>query len=485
MNCTSSTGTDGVAGGCPDSSAATSGRSRSSCTSRAVAWSKTPPTASRRARSSSAGHHGVPVAHRTAHRAGLDHHPQHVRRLGQRLGRVEAAEEPRRAAVGPQHRPAAVHHHRRERLVLGEHRGQRDVHAVQLVAAQRCHRVRRREARGEQHPVALPQRYVEGQGQPQHHLPAGPGAAGLDEADVARRRLGRGREVELADPAHRAPVPEQVTELGLLDDGTTGTTALMAATLGGRALGIPSLPGNRGAAPRHRRWCLPSLQPERTTMDLTIHTADTAPAELDRPAGGHRRRPRLRAQPGRRRRRVAGAVGRLRRPPAGGRLGRARPGAPRDGRRRRRRGRRQPVRRRVPLDRAQRPRRRRGRDRADAPGSRARRPADLGRLRAGPRGRAEPGQGRHEHRRPRARGRARRSPTCSTSSPSAPSPAWSAPSTTWPGGSTWTSSCSRGPGRRARPSAPRALARGWPGPPAPTSPARTSCGRGGAWRPAP
>jgi hypothetical protein len=96
--------------------------------------------------------------------------------------------------------------------VLGEHRGQGLVDALHDRAGQRLERVQRRETGGEEELVALTEGHVERPGEAHHHLPAGLGPTGLDEAHVARRGAGIAGQVELALAPERAPVPQQVAE---------------------------------------------------------------------------------------------------------------------------------------------------------------------------------------------------------------------------------------------------------------------------------
>ena len=77
---------------------------------------------------------------------------------------------------------------------------------------ERALRVGGRVAGREQQRVALAQRHLELLGQVQHQLAAGLRAAGLDEAEVARRDAGLERQVELAEPAPLAPVAQQRAE---------------------------------------------------------------------------------------------------------------------------------------------------------------------------------------------------------------------------------------------------------------------------------
>src|SRR3546814_2458107 len=64
-------------------------------------------------------------------------------------------------------------------------------------------------ARGEQVRVPLPQRYLGLVGDAQHHVPAGPRAPGLDEAEVPGADPGLVGELELAAAPTVAPLPDQ------------------------------------------------------------------------------------------------------------------------------------------------------------------------------------------------------------------------------------------------------------------------------------
>ena len=86
-------------------------------------------------------------------------------------------------------------------------------------------------AGGEQQRVALPQRHLEVLGQVQHHLPAGPGPAGLHEAQVPggdTRLLG---QVELAEAAALAPLAEQLAHGVPLLPAVLVTATTLATTV--------------------------------------------------------------------------------------------------------------------------------------------------------------------------------------------------------------------------------------------------------------
>ena len=94
--------------------------------------------------------------------------------------------------------PAAVDHDGRVRLVAAQDEVERLAHRPHLGVVERPLAVHRRVAGGQQQLVALAQRHLELLGQVQHHLAAGLGAAGLDEAHVPGRDAGVERQVELA-----------------------------------------------------------------------------------------------------------------------------------------------------------------------------------------------------------------------------------------------------------------------------------------------
>ncbi len=61
----------------------------------------------------------------------------------------------------------------------------------------------RRESRGEQQPVAVAHGHVQGAAEVKEHVAAGMGAAGLHEAQMARRHTSAARQLELAQaPVH-------------------------------------------------------------------------------------------------------------------------------------------------------------------------------------------------------------------------------------------------------------------------------------------
>ena len=128
--------------------------------------------------------HLVPVLDRGAHRAGFEHQPQDVGRIGDRVGRAEAGEQVGRAGVDPHDVPAPIHHHCRVRRVLVEDAVQRRHDPIDRRVVEVVFGVDRGEPGGDEQTVAVAQRDVEGGGEAKHHLTAGLGPSGLHEAHV-------------------------------------------------------------------------------------------------------------------------------------------------------------------------------------------------------------------------------------------------------------------------------------------------------------
>ena len=84
--------------------------------------------------------------------------------------------------------------------------------------------------------VPFPQRDLQVLGQTQNHVPAGLGAAGFEEAEVAGGNLGVERQVELAEPAALTPLTEVVAHCGCCRDH--------GATLAGPGGGLHDLRSN-------------------------------------------------------------------------------------------------------------------------------------------------------------------------------------------------------------------------------------------------
>jgi len=118
------------------------------------------------------------------------------------------------ASLGEHGVPGAVHDDGRVRLLALEDEREDAAHVDQLGRVQPALGIGGRVAGGQQHGVAVAERHLERAGQQVHHLAAGLGAAGLEEAEVARGDLGLGGERELAHPARGAPVADERSEGG-------------------------------------------------------------------------------------------------------------------------------------------------------------------------------------------------------------------------------------------------------------------------------
>ena len=151
----------------------------------------------------------LPVGELGAQRLGVEQPAQDVGRLARRRGGRRALEQEDREGIGRvvglQQIPQPVDHDRRVGLLLLQHAVDRLAHRRELGGGEIALAIDRREARGEQHGVALAQRDVERGGELHHHLAAGPGAARLEEADMALRHARLQRQGELAGAAAPAP----------------------------------------------------------------------------------------------------------------------------------------------------------------------------------------------------------------------------------------------------------------------------------------
>ena len=197
-NWTSITGGLGVAAMASSSAAATPGIDRETLHPRCrIRVKNTADCLAARALEQS-GSDRRPVQHRIAHRPGFDHQIQDVGGLGQSVRRAEPAEQALRAAIRPEHVPGPIHQHGRERLMLREHRGHRDLHALELRRVEPSDRIQGGVAGSQQDCVALAKWNLERLGKADDHLAARLRAACLDEADVPGRRRGRQRQIELA-----------------------------------------------------------------------------------------------------------------------------------------------------------------------------------------------------------------------------------------------------------------------------------------------
>ena len=134
------------------------------------------------------------------------------RRCEQVLG--QARHQHPRAAVVRDERPAAVDGDGGVGVVAVEDELDRLVDGLHLGLVERALLVDGRVAGGEQEPVALAQRDLQLVGEVQHHVGARLRAARLDEAEVARGHPGLEGEVELAEAAPPAPVPQEGADGG-------------------------------------------------------------------------------------------------------------------------------------------------------------------------------------------------------------------------------------------------------------------------------
>ena len=150
------------------------------------------------------------------HALGMERHAQGVHgRLHQ--VRRHALGEQRHAAVSGEQLPLLVHHRRRVGLVPAQHQLDRLAHRLHLRVVERALPVDRRVTGRQEHLVALAQRHLELLGEVQHHVRAGPRAAGLEEAQVSRGHARVERQVELAETAPPAPVAQQCAHVRLVE----------------------------------------------------------------------------------------------------------------------------------------------------------------------------------------------------------------------------------------------------------------------------
>jgi hypothetical protein len=157
---------------------------------------------------------GPPLAQvddQRGHPGGVEADPEHVDR-GSEQRRVGLADEHGHGGVGVDQVPGPVHHHRRVRLVAGQDLAQGRPDRRHLRGVQGRLPEGGRVASGEQQMVALAQRHLELLAQPQQHVAAGPGPAGLQEAQVPGRDLRLEGEVELAEAAALAPLAQQLAD---------------------------------------------------------------------------------------------------------------------------------------------------------------------------------------------------------------------------------------------------------------------------------
>ena len=144
---------------------------------------------------------------------GVEGEAEHVGRRRQQR-RVDAFVEHVERPVGGDEDAVRPHDHRRVREVAVEDRVQRLANRAERLVVERRLRERRGEAGGEQQLVALPQRELHRLRQPHDHAAPRAGATLFDEAHVPLGRARPHRQVELAQPAGRAPAPQLVREPG-------------------------------------------------------------------------------------------------------------------------------------------------------------------------------------------------------------------------------------------------------------------------------
>ena len=113
-----------------------------------------------------------------------------LQRRRQEVGR-DALDEHRRGTVRSHELPAAIDEDRRIRLVCTQYAFDRVAHRLHLGRAEVGGLIGRRVSRGDQQRVAFAQRDVEVLGEAHHHRPARSRTAGLEEAEMARRRSRR------------------------------------------------------------------------------------------------------------------------------------------------------------------------------------------------------------------------------------------------------------------------------------------------------
>jgi hypothetical protein len=142
---------------------------------------------------------------------------QDVHRRVEQVRRDAGGQQPDRA-VGRDHAPVAVDDERGVGLVAGEHAVERLADGAHLGRLEVALAVGGRVAGGEQQAVALAQRHVEVLGEVHDELGARARAAGLDEAQMPRGDAGVQGEVELAEVPARAPVAQQRSDGGAVDD---------------------------------------------------------------------------------------------------------------------------------------------------------------------------------------------------------------------------------------------------------------------------
>ena len=157
--------------------------------------------------------HSRQVAHPGRETIGVEGVAEHVGRRRQQRG-VDAFVEQVERPVGGDEDAVGPHDHRRVRQMTVENRVQRLANRAERLVVERRLRERRGEAGSEEQLVALPQRELHRLRQAQHHAAPRSGAALFDEAHVPLGRARPQREIQLAQPAGRAPAPQLAREPG-------------------------------------------------------------------------------------------------------------------------------------------------------------------------------------------------------------------------------------------------------------------------------
>ena len=145
-------------------------------------------------------------------RLGVKGEPQHVEGLAEQPLR-NALQQRRHHAVGRHQVPVPVKGQRRIRLMRLQHQVDRLPRRFQRGIVERALRKRRRKSGRDQQHVAFAQGHLQPLGQLQHHVARRRGAAGFDEAQMARRDLGIAGEIELAQMAALPPFAQVIADM--------------------------------------------------------------------------------------------------------------------------------------------------------------------------------------------------------------------------------------------------------------------------------
>ena len=89
---------------------------------------------------------------------------------------------------------------------------ERGAHGLHVRSLERPRRIDAREPRRYEQAVALAQREVQRARELEHHLSAGEGAPGFEEAQMALRDVGLDRQLELGETPGAARAPQQLAE---------------------------------------------------------------------------------------------------------------------------------------------------------------------------------------------------------------------------------------------------------------------------------